>query len=111
MENELKSKIEEKYAEDMRVKDETINQLKQDNEEKAQAILNSQTTMQDTRITISKWQEKVGEKKKLLEEAKEAIKSREIQIACLKEQSQLLTENSKVNADINKVKEEKMKIK
>lgn len=106
---DLKAKIEDDFVQELKLKNDAIMQLKKENEEKSQAILNSRAEMQDTRFNINKWEEKIGEKKKLLDEEREAIKTREIQISCLKEQNQLLAQNSKVNAEITRITEEKMK--
>ncbi len=62
-----------------------IRQLEQENKEKATAINNSRGAMQDVRLAMSMWKEKVDEKKRLLEDSKEALRVRDAQIAHLKE--------------------------
>ncbi len=98
-----------RFEADRKSKEETISRLQQENKEKEQAILNSQAAMQDIRVTISLWQGKVDEKKKQLEEAKEAAKSKDAQITYLKEQLKLLMDSNKASLEANKTKVEKEK--
>ena len=109
MRQEERARIEERFESERKLKEETISQLRQENKEKEKAILNSQAAMQDIRVTISLWQEKVDEKKKLLDEAKENIKSKDIQLTYLKEQLKLLMESNRANMDLTKSRDEKAK--
>eukprot|EP01022_Parablepharisma_sp_SALTPOND_P031244 TRINITY_DN790_c0_g1_i1.p1 TRINITY_DN790_c0_g1~~TRINITY_DN790_c0_g1_i1.p1 ORF type:complete len:855 (-),score=188.43 TRINITY_DN790_c0_g1_i1:170-2734(-) len=106
---EERKRIEDRHESERRAKEDTIAQLRQENKEKERAILNSQAAMQDIRVTINLWQDKVDEKKKLLDEAKETIKSKDTQIAYLREQLKLITESNKANLEANKAKTDKDK--
>lgn len=52
-------------------------------------------SIKDVKEILTMWQKKVDEKRKLLDEAKECIKSKDSQITYLKQQITFLTDNNK----------------
>ncbi len=65
--------------------------------------------MQDIRASIGMWQDQVDEKKKQLDEAKEALKIKDTKIAYLNEQMRLLAESNKSYIESKRTQDEKNK--
>jgi len=78
--------LEQEYSTKQLEMELIINQLRKENRDKEQAIVNSKEAMADIRSEMNLWQKKIDGKKKQISEAKEMIKLRDIEIKQLKEE-------------------------